>query len=84
MATTFRISAHTTNASENDIDFFYEKSAQNCKQLFVALMEYWDQDIPGIATVTDLRESCAIFQFGVPPNRIDLINQIDGVNFENA
>jgi hypothetical protein len=26
----------------------------------------------------------AIIQFGVPPNRIDLINEIDGVDFASA
>ena len=67
-----------------DIDFFFEQSAQNCNRLFDALMEFWEQDIPGIATAKELEESGAIFQFGVPPNRIDLINQIDGVSFEHA
>jgi hypothetical protein len=59
-----------------DIDFYYEKSAQNCKLLFDALMDFGKQDIPGIGTAIELEESGAIFQFGVPPNRIDLINQI--------
>ena len=67
-----------------DIDFFYGRSAQNCNLLFNALMEFWEGDIPGIARAKELEESGAIFQFGVPPNRIDLINQIDGVSFEQA
>jgi predicted nucleotidyltransferase len=67
-----------------DIDFFYESSTANCNRLFDALMEFWEQDVPGIHAAADLEESGAIFQFGVPPNRIDLINQIDGVTFEQA
>jgi hypothetical protein len=67
-----------------DIDFFYGRSAQNCTRIFDALLEFWEQDIPGIATADELEESGAIFQFGVPPHRIDLINQIDGVTFEQA
>jgi hypothetical protein len=67
-----------------DIDFYYERSAENCNRLFDALMEFWEQDVPGISTAADLKESGVIFQFGVPPNRIDLINRIDGVTFEQA
>jgi hypothetical protein len=67
-----------------DVDFFYERSVENCKSLFAALVEFWSQDVPGIAAAADLEESGAIFQFGVPPNRIDLINHIDGVTFERA
>jgi hypothetical protein len=67
-----------------DVDFYYELSPQNCSHLYDALLEFWEQDIPGITTETDLAESGAIFQFGVAPNRIDLINKIDGVTFKEA
>jgi predicted nucleotidyltransferase len=67
-----------------DIDFFYEQSTQNSNHLFGALKEFWEEDVPGIHAAADLEESGAIFQFGVPPNRIDLINQIDGVTFKQA
>jgi hypothetical protein len=67
-----------------DIDFFYERSTQNSNHLFGALKEFWEEDVPGINAAADLEESGAIFQFGVPPNRIDLINQIDGVTFKQA
>jgi len=67
-----------------DIDFYYERSPINCDRLYDALLEFWDQDIPGIDAAADLEEPGAIFQFGVPPNRIDLINQIDGVSFQQA
>ena len=67
-----------------DIDFYYELSTQNCNRLFEALKEFWEGDVPGISTAGNLNESGAIFQFGVPPNRIDLFNEIDGVTFEQA
>ena len=44
-----------------DIELYYEKSAQNCDNLLDALMEFWDQDVPGISTAADLAESGAIF-----------------------
>jgi hypothetical protein len=67
-----------------DVDFFYERSEANCSLLYDALMEFWEQDVPGIDAATDLEQTGAIFQFGIPPNRIDLINQIDGVTFQQA
>ena len=67
-----------------DVYCFYEQSAANCSRLFDALMEFWGQDIPGVDAATELEEAGAIFQFGIPPNRIDLINRIDGVTFQQA
>jgi len=32
----------------------------------------------------ELMQRGTIFQFGLPPNRIDLINNIEGVTFEEA
>jgi hypothetical protein len=67
-----------------DIDFFYERSEKNCAELYKALSEFWNGVIPGIQTPQELLEKGAIFQFGRPPNRIDLINEIDGVAFGEA
>lgn len=67
-----------------DIDIFYERSSENVKRLFKALEDFWERDIPGIKSDKDLRQEGVIFQFGVPPNRIDLINDIEGVDFKNA
>jgi len=64
-----------------DIDFFYERSEGNARRLFAALQDFWRGTVPGMEDHTELLEPGLILQFGVPPNRIDLINQIDGVNF---
>lgn len=67
-----------------DVDFFYENSSANTRRLFAALLEFWDGRIPGIAAADELREEGMILQFGRPPHRIDLMNQIDGVHFTAA
>jgi len=67
-----------------DVDFFYEPSKQNARKLYDALKEFWAGDIPGINAFDELMEEGLILQFGVPPNRIDLINQISGVTFREA
>ncbi|HOW81032.1 MAG TPA: hypothetical protein PK573_00615 [Spirochaetota bacterium] len=67
-----------------DIDFFYELSAENAGKLYHALLEFWDQSVPGIDSPDVFLKHGAIVQFGQPPNRIDLINVIDGVSFAEA
>lgn len=67
-----------------DADFFYSADAANAERLFRALRGFWAGEVPGVASPTDLTEAGMIVQFGRPPNRIDLINQIDGVTFEQA
>ena len=67
-----------------DIDFFYDRSPANCTALFQALKEFWSGHIPALASADELQEAGLIVQFGVPPNRIDLLNQIDGVEFAQA
>ena len=67
-----------------DVDFFYGTSAENISKLFRALSEFWDDSIPGVEKMEELAEAGVILQFGVPPNRIDLLNGIDGVTFEEA
>ena len=66
-----------------DIDIFYRISENNLHRLFNALCEFWGGDIPGVSSPGDFKTG-EIFQFGVPPNRIDLLNQIDGVGFDEA
>ena len=65
-----------------DVDFFYEASTANAQALFAALREFWSGDIPSVAQWEELTQSGLVVQFGVPPNRIDLVNDIDGVRFE--
>ena len=67
-----------------DIDFFYERSQKNVEKLFGVLREFWDGSVPDLEGAGELLELGLILQFGVPPNRIDLINEISGVEFENA
>lgn len=67
-----------------DVDFFFERSVENCRNLYHALEEFWEGDIPGGLSKRDLEGKGYFIQFGVPPNRIDLMNQIDGVSFQEV
>lgn len=67
-----------------DVDFFYDVNENNVAKLFRVLLEFWDQDIPGIRDEKELRASGYVIQFGIPPNRIDIMNSIDGIDFKEA
>lgn len=66
------------------VDFFYEATAENVKKLYEALIHFWKGKIPGLKSPDELLNIGTIFQFGVPPNRIDILNSIDAVAFDEA
>ena len=67
-----------------DVDFYYDPAPENCQKLFSALECFWSGNIPGINHAKELQIPGIIIQFGRPPNRIDLLNSIDGVSFDEA
>jgi len=67
-----------------DINIFFSLSDINVSNLYQVLAEFWNDDIPGINDKKELKTPGYVIQFGVPPNRIDLMNTIDGVDFKEA
>ncbi len=67
-----------------DVDIYYRLTPGNARRLYDTLSDFWGGRIPGIRAPSSLRQDGLIVQFGVPPNRIDLINRIDGVTFDEA
>jgi len=67
-----------------DVGFFYEATPENAARLYDVLNDFWGEEIPGVSSSGELLSKGTILQFGVPPNRIDLINSIDAVSFKEA
>jgi predicted nucleotidyltransferase len=67
-----------------DVDFFYQSVNENVKRLYKALLEFWDEDIPGIQNAEEFTQKGIVVQFGAPPHRVDLLNTVDGVSFDEA
>lgn len=67
-----------------DCDFFYGTSPENADKLFRALLDFWGGDIPDIQAASELLVPDQVLQFGRPPNRIDLLTRISGVEFIDA
>jgi hypothetical protein len=67
-----------------DVDIFYDSAPDNAGRLFDALRAFWAGTVPGVASAAELSAPGAVFMFGRPPNRLDLLNRIDGVDFAEA
>ena len=67
-----------------DIDLFFDGEAKNAAKLYEALVTFWAGEVPGVAGPDELAQDGVIVQFGRPPNRIDLMNRVDGLTFEEA
>jgi hypothetical protein len=67
-----------------DVDIFFEPSAKNVQHLYRALVKFWQGSVPGLRSAQELLSPRIIIQFGVPPNRIDLVSSITGVPFRDA
>jgi hypothetical protein len=70
--------------STGDIDILFRPEDDNVERLYRALESFFGNGVPGLSGPDDLLEAGLIFQFGVPPHRVDLINDISGVEFETA
>lgn len=76
---------HGYPRSTGDIDFFFARTGANAERLFAALQEFWAGGVPGIHAPAELlNEDEPVIQFGREPNRIDLLNKIDGIDFAEA
>lgn len=64
-----------------DIDIFFNPSEENIVKLWSALLDFWQGDVPGIENINELMDATVVIQFGSPPNRIDLMNSLSGVDF---
>jgi len=76
------LAAHGHIRATKDLEVWVRPSADNAERVLRALAEFGAplQDL----RADDLSEPGVIFQIGVPPVRIDVITEIDGVDFESA
>jgi hypothetical protein len=64
-----------------DIDFWLEKSEENASKVIVALNEFGFGSL-GISKEDFMSDQ--VVQLGYPPQRIDLLTSVSGIDFESA
>ena len=67
-----------------DFDLFVEASPANAEKLYAALADFGAPLAFGNVTPLDFAKNGTIYQIGVEPCRIDIINEIAGVCFSDA
>ena len=80
----YAFAAHGHPRGTLDIDFFVEATRENADALFRALAEYGAPLASSGVSASDFTRENFVYQIGVQPLRIDVINKIDGVDFAGA
>ncbi|MBN1576042.1 MAG: nucleotidyltransferase [Chitinispirillaceae bacterium] len=78
----YAVAYHGFPRLTKDIDFFFDNSKENVKKIILSLIAFGfpeaDLDVETFTTEGN------IITFGVEPVRVDFINQISGVKFDEA
>jgi hypothetical protein len=78
----YAVAFHAQPRFTKDLDVWVEPDSANAARVYQALGQF-GAPLHEL-TVADLERPGTIFQMGVPPNRIDIVTTIDGVEFSEA
>ncbi len=78
----YAVTYHGYPRFTKDIDFWVWAEAKNAKLLLKTIKEFIGSSLG--YTEQDFLQKDIIIQLGMPPNRIDLITDLDGITFEEA
>ncbi len=76
------VNAHGVPRMTKDLDLFIRPSEENSWRVYQALADF-GAPLAGMHPA-EFADAESIFQIGVEPNRIDVVQKIDGVSFERA
>ncbi len=77
----YAFGVHAEPRATKDLDIFVRADEENSKAIYRALIQY-GAPLAGLSPV-DFRDGTT-FQIGQPPTRIDILQNIDGVTFDEA
>jgi len=78
------IAAHGAPRATGDLDIFVRAEPTNATRVFRALVQFGAPVAAHGVTVNDFQAPGAVYQMGLPPNRIDVITEISGVSYDEA
>lgn len=78
------MAAHGVPRATGDLDIWVRPDPGNAPKVFAALMDFGAPIGALELTVDDLTKHGKVFQIGLPPRRIDILTEIDGVEFDAA
>jgi hypothetical protein len=78
------MAAHGVPRATLDLDIYVRASADNAARVIAALREFGAPLSAHDVQAEDFEREGTVYQLGLPPNRIDLLTRISGVEFEEA
>jgi len=76
------VAYHAKPRYTKDLDLLVEPSTENARRLLTALEDFGFGDVD--LEPDDFTTAGRVVQLGVAPNRIDILNSIEGVTFEQV
>ena len=78
----YAVGSHVPMRPTKDLDLWVDTGVENAERTWRALAEF---GLPlGSIRPTDLIKAGPWLQFGVAPNRVDILTAVDGLDFEGA
>jgi hypothetical protein len=77
----YAFGVHAEPRATKDLDVFIRSDKENSEAVFRALAQY-GAPLDGLSAA-DFRDGTA-FQIGQPPSRVDILQRIDGLTFDEA
>lgn len=79
----YAVGAHSEPRATKDLDIFIRADEENSVAVYRALAEF-GAPLKGLTPDSFRGETASFFQIGVPPSRIDILQSIDGITFDEA
>jgi len=79
----YAVGAHAEPRATKDLDIFIRADEKNSVAVYRALASF-GAPLKGLTSDAFKDDPSSIFQIGVPPSQIDILQGIDGVSFDEA
>lgn len=80
----YALGFHGAPRASGDIDLFVRPSEANAARVYRALLSFGAPLESHGVTAEDFARPGSVYQIGLPPRRIDILNQVSGLDFEEA
>src|ERR1700679_1726725 len=79
----YAVGVHSEPRATKDLDLFIRSETENSEAVYRALAEF-GAPLASVTTADFRDDPNSVFQIGQPPARIDILQKIDGVDFDEA
>jgi hypothetical protein len=79
----YAVGIHAEPRATKDLDIFIHPNQTNAEAVYRALATY-GAPLAGVTPADFCSDPNSVFQVGQPPLRVDILQQIDGIDFDDA